>query len=160
MAGVGDDISECAARQTNLLAPLIKQFNHTEAGEFELMAVAHFPVKDADIEAELHKTVTRYDLVQGEPGTVYFLEDYPTGVDAHNKTISNRVLCWCESKGLMKVEIKKFKSEESREQALAKLWREAQRATEQQTTSITPKPSPSITLCTSGAAPEASQRKK
>merc|ERR1712086_730031 len=150
----GEDDRECIARQTDLLPGLIKQFNHTEAAADELMVVAHFLVKAADIEAELQKTVTRFELVQGEPGTVYFLEDYPTGVDAHNKTVSNRVLCWCERNGLLKVEIKKFKTPEAREQAFAKLWRGAQRAAEKlQTTSITPKCSPSLPPCTAGAAP-------
>ena len=156
LAGAGDDTS---AKQTELLVPLIKEFNQTEAGKDKVMAVAQFLVKAADIEAELLKTVTRYDLVHGEPGTVYFLEDYPTGLDAHNKTISCGVLYWCESHELLKVETKKFKTQEAREQAAAKLWRQRQRAAEQQSTSITPKPSPSITPCTSGAAPEEIQLK-
>merc|ERR1711957_130868 len=41
-----DDTHECIARQTDLLPGLIK----------------HFLVKAADIEAELQKTVTRYEL--------------------------------------------------------------------------------------------------
>merc|ERR1712166_50939 len=147
----GEDDRECIARQTDLLPDLIKEFNRTEAAADELMAVAHFLVKAADIEAELQKTVTRYELMQGEPGTVYFLEDYPTGVDAHNKTVSNRVLCWCERNGLLKVEIKKFKTKESRDKAFTKLWREAQRVAEQLQSS------PSLSPCKAGAAPEAIQ---
>ena len=120
----------CTGAQIELLGGLIDEFNTATTAQARFARVCRFMVDAGAGAAEkaagpqtlaggTPQTVDEYKMVPGAaPGTVYFLEDYPEGSEAHGMTLAVGVFRWVRFNAmLVDAEVQSFASVEERNAA-------------------------------------------
>jgi len=114
--------TRCIDAQTELLPALIEAFNNAGSAQKRFDLANKFMVEAADAEkASGDKlTVRRYELQpSASPETVFFLEDYPAGDEAHGKTLAVGVFRWMRFVAkLTDAKVVRYTSAQERDDAL------------------------------------------
>jgi hypothetical protein len=122
----------CTGSQIELLGGLIDEFNTATSAQARFARVCRFMVDAVAAEQAAGpqtlaggtpQTVEAYKMVPGAaPETVYFLEDYPDGNEAHVMTLAVGVFRWVRfNASLVDAQVQSFTSVEERNAAVQQL---------------------------------------